>query len=300
MADVFVIGVLASLDAGLLAAAVVLLGRPRPAHQLLAFLVGCMGFSIIFGLVIVFVLHGSRLLRHPDPSVSAVIEIAAGALLIVVAVAVVLGRNVQWRPHRHDTPRPEHQSLSDRAVGHDSLWIAWAAGALYSAPGAYYLTGLALLVKLDEPIATNVVAIVGFNLIMFAFIELPLLGFVLAPERARTLTEKLNGWMTRHKRTLITVVAGVGARVLAARAHDALVAAGARPRRDPVESRNALTASELRVARIAAEGLTNREIAQSLSLTEKTIEVHLTRGYRTLDINSRSQLARALPAAPGV
>jgi Sap, sulfolipid-1-addressing protein len=212
MPDVFVIAVLASLDAGLLAGAVVLLGRPRPARKLLAFLVGCMGFSIIFGLVIVFALHGSTLVRHPDPSVSAAIEIAAGALLIVVALAVVLGRNVQWRPRRrhHDAQRPEHQSLSDRAVGHDSLWIAWAAGALYSAPGAYYLAGLALLVKLDEPIATDVVAILGFNLIMFAFIELPLLGFLLAPERARTLTEKLNGWMTRHKRTLITVVAGAG------------------------------------------------------------------------------------------
>jgi hypothetical protein len=210
MADVFVIAVLASLDAGLLAAAVVLLGRPQPAQQLLAFLIGCMGFSIIVGLVIVFALHGSHL--HPDRSVSAAIEIVAGALLIVIALAALLGRNVQWRPRRrhHDAQRPERQSLSDRAVGHDSLWIAWAAGALYSAPGAYYLAGLALLVKLDEPIATDVVAILGFNLIMFAFIELPLLGFLLAPERARTLTEKLNGWMTRHKRTLITVVAGAG------------------------------------------------------------------------------------------
>jgi Sap, sulfolipid-1-addressing protein len=212
MADVFVIAVLASLDAGLLAAAVILLGRPRPARKLLAFPIGCMGFSILFGLVIVFVLHGSKLVRHPDPSVSAVIEIAAGALLIVVALAVVLGRNVQWRPRRphHGARRPDRQSLSDRAVGHDSLWIAWAAAALYSAPGAYYLAGLALLVKIDEPIATDVAAIVGFNLITFVFIELPLLGFLLAPERARTLTEKLNGWMTRHKRTLITVVAGVG------------------------------------------------------------------------------------------
>jgi Sap, sulfolipid-1-addressing protein len=212
MADVFVIAVLASLDAGLLAAAVVLLGRPQPARQLLAFLIGCMGLSIIFGLVIVFALHGSKLVRHPDPTVSAVIEIAAGALLLVVALAVLLGRNVQWRPRRrrHDPQQPEHQSLSDRTVGHDSLWIAWAAGALYSAPGAYYVAGLALLVKLDQPIATDAVAIVGFNLVMFAFIELPLLGFVVAPERARTLTEKLNGWMTRHKRTLITVVAGIG------------------------------------------------------------------------------------------
>jgi DNA-binding CsgD family transcriptional regulator len=87
-----------------------------------------------------------------------------------------------------------------------------------------------------------------------------------------------------------------GANVLAARAHDELVAAGARPRRDPIESRSALTASELRVARMAAEGLTNREIAQALFLTEKTIEVHLTRVYRKLEIQSRSQLARALPA----
>jgi hypothetical protein len=210
MADVFVIAVLASLDAGLLAAGVVLLGRPQPAQQLLAFLVGCMGFSIIVGLVIVFALHGSHL--HPDRSVSAAIEIVAGALLLVIALAVLLGRNVQWRPRRphHDAQRPERQSLSDRAVGHDSLWIAWAAGALYSAPGAEYVAGLALLVKLDEPIATDVVAIVGFNLIMFAFIELPLLGFLFAPERTRSVTERFNGWMSRHKRTLITVVAGIG------------------------------------------------------------------------------------------
>ena len=210
MADVFVIAVLASLDAGLLAAAVVLLGRPQPAQQLLAFLIGCMGFSIVVGLVIVFALHGSHL--HPDRSVSAAIEIAAGALLIVIALAALLGRNVQWRPRRrhNDAQRPERQSLADRAVGHDSLWIAWAAGAVYSAPGAEYLAGLALLVKLDKPIATDVVAIVGFNLIMFALIELPLLGFVLAPERTRSLTQKLNVWMTQHKRTLITVAAAIG------------------------------------------------------------------------------------------
>jgi DNA-binding NarL/FixJ family response regulator len=85
-----------------------------------------------------------------------------------------------------------------------------------------------------------------------------------------------------------------GATRIAARAHDELVAAGAKPRRDPTESRSRLTASEARVARMAAEGMTNREIAQALFLTEKTIEVHLTSTYRKLDIASRSQLPRAL------
>jgi DNA-binding CsgD family transcriptional regulator len=72
------------------------------------------------------------------------------------------------------------------------------------------------------------------------------------------------------------------------------VAAGARPRRDPLESRSRLTASELRVARMAADGMTNREIAQALFLTENTIQTHLRAAFRKLGIGSRSQLARAL------
>ena len=85
-----------------------------------------------------------------------------------------------------------------------------------------------------------------------------------------------------------------GADAVAVRAHDELVTAGARPRRDPTESRRNLTASELRVARMAAGGMTNRQVAQSLFLTENTIETHLRSVFRKLEIGSRSQLARAL------
>jgi hypothetical protein len=73
-----------------------------------------------------------------------------------------------------------------------------------------YLAGLALLARLDAPPAANVVAIVGFNVVMFALIELPLLGLVLMPERTQSLTQKLNGWMTAHRRKLIVIVAGAG------------------------------------------------------------------------------------------
>ena len=100
-------------------------------------------------------------------------------------------------------------------------------------------------------------------------------------------------------REAVDVAAECGATAVAARAHDELVAAGARPRRDPIESRSRLTASETRVAKMAAEGMTNREIAQALFLTEKTIEVHLTNTYRKLDIRSRSQLPRALGESLG-
>jgi hypothetical protein len=61
MGQVFLVAVVSAFDAGLLTAAVVLLGRPRPARQLGAYLIGGMGLSIIFGLLIVLALHGSSL-----------------------------------------------------------------------------------------------------------------------------------------------------------------------------------------------------------------------------------------------
>jgi hypothetical protein len=56
-----------------------------------------------------------------------------------------------------------------------------AAGALYSAPGAYYLAGLALLAKQNASVTTIVVVLLGFNLIQFALIELPLIGLLVVP-----------------------------------------------------------------------------------------------------------------------
>jgi DNA-binding NarL/FixJ family response regulator len=56
----------------------------------------------------------------------------------------------------------------------------------------------------------------------------------------------------------------------------------------------ALTPSERRVAGMAAEGMSNREIAQSLFVTPKTVEVHLSHCYRKLEISSRRELPRAL------
>jgi DNA-binding CsgD family transcriptional regulator len=88
-----------------------------------------------------------------------------------------------------------------------------------------------------------------------------------------------------------------GARRVTSQARSELVAAGAKPRRDAVTGRDALTASELRVARLAAVGRTNREIAQALFITTKTASAHLSRVYRKLDITRRDQLALALAGA---
>jgi DNA-binding CsgD family transcriptional regulator/tetratricopeptide (TPR) repeat protein len=90
-----------------------------------------------------------------------------------------------------------------------------------------------------------------------------------------------------------------GATPLAARAESELLATGARPRRIALSGLESLTPSERRVAELAAEGPTNREIAQALFVTPKTVEVHLSSVYRKLGIASRSQLAGALTESSG-
>jgi DNA-binding CsgD family transcriptional regulator len=73
-----------------------------------------------------------------------------------------------------------------------------------------------------------------------------------------------------------------------------LYATGARPRTTATGGVDALTASERRVAAFAAEGQSNRDIAQALFVTPKTVEVHLSNAYRKLGIRSRRELAGAL------
>jgi DNA-binding CsgD family transcriptional regulator len=90
-----------------------------------------------------------------------------------------------------------------------------------------------------------------------------------------------------------------GAAPLVVRAESELLATGARPRRVALSGVESLTPSERRVAEMAAEGPTNREIAQALFVTQRTVEVHLTSIYRKLSISSRSQLAAALAGRAG-
>src|SRR4029450_8788073 len=86
----------------------------------------------------------------------------------------------------------------------------------------------------------------------------------------------------------------LGAFGLAGRANEEIAATGARPRKVLQTGLDALTTSERRVGQLAADGMTNKEIAQTLFVTIKTVEMHLSHAYRKLGINSRAQLDNAL------
>ena len=89
-----------------------------------------------------------------------------------------------------------------------------------------------------------------------------------------------------------------GAGLLRGRAEQELAATGARPRRPVLTGIESLTASERRVAQLAAAGASNPDIAQQLFVTRKTVETHLGHVYQKLGITSRQQLQAALAEAP--
>ncbi|MBS1893821.1 MAG: helix-turn-helix transcriptional regulator [Actinobacteria bacterium] len=102
----------------------------------------------------------------------------------------------------------------------------------------------------------------------------------------------------KHLREGLEAARRCGATALVERAHRELVTAGARPRRLMFSGLEALTASERRVAEMASGGLSNREIAQTLFVTAKTVENHLGRAYAKLGIHSREELPGALAPDP--
>ena len=126
-------------------------------------------------------------------------------------------------------------------------------------------------------------------------------------EHARVLVDlgatlRATGQRTAAREPLfdgLALAARCGAKALERRARSELAAIGARPRSTDRFGADSLTPSERRVVELAATGCTNREIAQMLFVTEKTVETHLGRAFRKLDVASRRQLPEVLARAPG-
>ena len=126
-------------------------------------------------------------------------------------------------------------------------------------------------------------------------------------EHARALTDlgaalRRAGYRTESREILrpaLDLAHRCGALALTQRTRTELIAAGGRPRRLVLSGLDSLTPGERRVARLAAAGLSNRDIAQDLFITARTVEGHLTHAYHKLAITSREQLPAALTPPGG-
>jgi DNA-binding CsgD family transcriptional regulator len=97
-----------------------------------------------------------------------------------------------------------------------------------------------------------------------------------------------------HLRTALGMFRSMGTEAFAGRAERELLATGERARKRTVDTLDQLTPQEEQIARLAAKGATNREIATQLFITQSTVEYHLRKAFRKLDVKSRTQLAHRI------
>jgi DNA-binding CsgD family transcriptional regulator len=97
-----------------------------------------------------------------------------------------------------------------------------------------------------------------------------------------------------HLHTALEAFTNMGTEAFARRAERELLATGERARKRTVATRDQLTPQETQIARLAANGHTNREIAAQLFISPSTVEYHLRKAFRKLDVKSRTQLAHRI------
>ncbi|MGK2865260.1 MAG: GAP family protein [Mycobacterium sp.] len=199
-----VMAIAVSLEPFRIGMSVVMLNRPRPLLQLTAFLCGGFLMGMTVGALVLLVLD-SRLSASAHFTLPRV-QIAIGVLALLAAaiLAVTKGR-----------PRTPPAWLS-RLLDGQSLWVAGAAGLLIALPSVDYLAALAVIGTADATLATQITALLAFNVVAFALIEIPLLAYLIAPDRTRARLEALNDWLrAKGRRGVAVLVAVVGVVLLA-------------------------------------------------------------------------------------
>jgi hypothetical protein len=184
----------------------------HPVKILSWFLVGGLLTTVTVGIVLVFEVQGSSSISNSNSSLSPAVDISMGLLSLLVAYALDRrGRRAPPSVERPPPPHPKKPSVAERAVGRGA-GVAFAAGVVLNIlPGTFPIVALKDIAQLDASNSAKVAAIIIFYVIMFTFVEVPIVAYRFAPERTTAVMDDTDSWIGRNKRQIaVYVIAGVG------------------------------------------------------------------------------------------
>lgn len=188
----------------LLAAVTVMLLLPSPRRLMLGYLLGAYLTSITCGVLILYALEGTSAVRAGKGTVSPAQDLVMGFLLLIVAVALGEGRGKDFRERRAARKARSEKKAGDplpmRVLGRGSARVSFAVGLLLSFPGASYLIALGHIDRLEAGVGPSVLLVVGFCLFQQLLLELPLVGYFLAPDRTDKAVASFRSWLQRNGR----------------------------------------------------------------------------------------------------
>jgi Sap, sulfolipid-1-addressing protein len=208
---VFFSAAVATFNPSLLAAVTVMLLLPHPKRLMLGYLLGAYTASIAAGLAIVFSLHGSSAVATSGHTASPGEELGIGAIALAIAFVVATGRDApmrKWHKRRKEAKardRQARQPWQARMLGRGSVGVTFAVGATLSFPGVSYLNALHHIVRLNPQTVPICLLVVYFCVMQQILLEVPLLAYVVAPERTQVAVSAFRAWLAREGRRLAVI-----------------------------------------------------------------------------------------------
>ncbi|HEX3562583.1 MAG TPA: GAP family protein [Solirubrobacterales bacterium] len=207
MNGTFVYALTAALNPTLLGATTVMLLLDHPKRLLVGYLLGALLTSVTLGLVIVFSLDGSA--NTAQHTLSPAMDLILGAVLLIVAYLIRPGRQPKEsgrlavrRRRKQESKGDKGPPLWQRKLSQGTARTTFIVGALLTLPGASYLIGLHKIAEQDPSTAEAIGMVLLFNVIMLVLLEVPLIGFVFAPEWTPRAVDRFKEWFSRNARRL--------------------------------------------------------------------------------------------------
>jgi hypothetical protein len=199
----------AMLNPTLLAAVTIMMLLPETKRLMFGYLLGSYLTSIAAGLLIAFELQGTGGIELAQSTLTPAEDLVFGVIAVIVGLVL---RSDVGEERRRKKQESEKESWPQRMLGRGSPKVAFAVGAVLSFPGASYLVALNRLVHLDPGAGATVLLIVLFCVIQAVFLEVPLVGYAISPERTQRAVDGFRRWLSERGRLAgarVAIVIGV-------------------------------------------------------------------------------------------
>lgn len=221
-ATLLLMAIAVSLEPVRIGLTVLMLNRPRPVHQLLAFLCGGFLMGLVVGGTALLVLDAAPLAA----GTLTVPRMQIGIGILALIAAALVAANVGARRAKPPEAAPEESGSGQVALAAprvglrarvravmqgNSLWVAGVSGLGIALPSVDYLAALAVIHASGVAPGTQVGAVIAFNLVAFALVEIPLLSYLVAPQRTLEWMTRVHAWIrscTRRDVAMILTAAG--------------------------------------------------------------------------------------------
>jgi hypothetical protein len=204
----------------LLAVVIVILTQPNPRRLLAAYLAGGLLVSLTIGFIVIAGLSSGHVLNgESGRTINPAVDLVAGLLLLGLLYTLLSGRDQRLAERRRRKRADRRaqgakESWSDRLLSRESIALTFLVGIALNLPGALYLVALTQIASADQGTAADVLQILAYNLIMFTWAELPLIGYGVAPDRTETFIKGVHRWLGSHIRQIAIAICGVAATYL--------------------------------------------------------------------------------------